>query len=242
MAPLSPADEERKARIISTVNRDHRRMLSHLLRRHTSLSSSAASPPSACALVDIHLKYGVLIRAPSGKEYQISFDDNDDADDGSDSSTPRGEASWADVEARIIAMGNAARAALGISDVHITRSPTFGLLDWASYAFIFFFVGCVATLPYVRPGSGAWGAIDAVFPGGVGVYRSVVKAVTWPALAIHVAEALAFDRLRMRRHDVPRWSALWWKWEINVFIQGYGAWKKIGAFVDEERKKQSKTK
>ncbi|KAK5997981.1 hypothetical protein PT974_00350 [Cladobotryum mycophilum] len=217
--PAAPSDEERRARIINHMNREHTRELGHYLRYYASLPASAvnSSPPS---LLDVTLR-GMLIRTGSGKEYDVPFE------------PPVG--AWAEVKDRIISMDTAARSALGISDVRITSYVAPQGPDWVILSGVLFYFGCVATLPFIQPGSSTWDAIHDIFPGGMGWYRWVVKALIAPVLGIHVGEMVLFDWWRMNKYGVPRWSLLWWMWEINVFCEGLGAWRRIERAADEKR-------
>lgn len=85
--------------------------------------------------------------------------------------------------------------------------------------------------PYIVPGTQAWDLLkeySPVEPAKALWYITVIAAVT---AAAHLFEALLFDQLRMRKYGVPRLSGLWWKWEISCFIEGIGAWKRIGKAI-----------
>ncbi|TQV97039.1 hypothetical protein IF1G_04279 [Cordyceps javanica] len=85
------------------------------------------------------------------------------------------------------------------------------------------------------PGSGLWALLERYFPGGPEAFLWVARNVVFWLAAAHAAEVLLFDRLRLRRHGVPRWSAVWWKWSLSVFVEGIGAWGRVGRVIAEKQ-------
>ncbi|KAI3397659.1 hypothetical protein diail_10530 [Diaporthe ilicicola] len=47
----------------------------------------------------------------------------------------------------------------------------------------------------------------------------------------HAFEVPLFAALRLRKHGVPFFSVLWWKWALAVFLAGGGAWRHFGDTV-----------
>ncbi|ATY59690.1 hypothetical protein A9K55_003447 [Cordyceps militaris] len=85
------------------------------------------------------------------------------------------------------------------------------------------------------PGSSLHALLERSFPGGADTFVWIAHNVVFWLAAAHAVEVLLFDSLRLRRHGVPRWSALWWKWELSVFIEGIGAWGRIGKVIQEKQ-------
>lgn len=211
------ADASRKEGIISHMNREHTRELSNYLRHYNSLSSRQAAKPSL---------------------FDISFDTMHIRAGGLNHTVPLIPPlqSWSDARPRLVEMDVTARKALGISDVIVTeyRAPIpVELAVFCSVAFYFF---CAASLPWFLPGTTAWRVVDTIFPGGAAGYRWLVRALFWPVMAIHATEAFLFDRWRLRKYSVERWSSLWWTWELSCFIEGLGAWRRIDRLVAEKQK------
>ncbi|KAM3501489.1 hypothetical protein MY10362_005512 [Beauveria mimosiformis] len=88
---------------------------------------------------------------------------------------------------------------------------------------------------WVTPGSALWDLVARYFPGGPDAFLWIARNVVFWLAAAHAAEVLLFDQLRLRKHGVPRWSALWWKWQLSVFIEGVGAWGRIGKVIAEKQ-------
>lgn len=209
----------RQQRILNHVNRDHKEALSHYLQHFTKVPAAAASTPdSHPELLDVSLEQ-MIVRAGDGQVHTIDF------------APPL--SSWDEMRVRLVEMDTTARDAL--YDVTITEwAPPRGAAAAVFSAVSFYFV-CYATLPLVVPGSAPWRALEAVFPGGAPAFRWLVKAIFLPVLGIHMAEAVAFDQIRLKRHGVPRWSKLWWIWELNMFVEGFTCWKRIDAMIKEKK-------
>ncbi|KAH8177868.1 hypothetical protein LIA77_02950 [Sarocladium implicatum] len=225
----SQDDQQRTARIITHMNSQHRRELTHyLLQHHPSLPSRHASP---AALKAITLD-SMTITDRNGVEHIVPIN------------PPLG--TWADARTRLADMDAEARVHLGLSPVSLDtyslpRFPTEALVAFS----VLFYVFCYVTLPLVVPGSTAFRLLDAYWPAPRGAlsYRRLVKALFWPVLGIHAAETVLLDRLRMRPYGVQRFSRLWWTWELSCFIEGFGSFARSKAIVEkkmEEKEKASK--
>lgn len=210
---MDPADAARKTRIVTHMNNDHTRELTHYLRHYAHLSASAASQP---LMRDVDLQ-GMRISA-HGKDYTIPF-------------KPALE-SWAEVKGRIIEMDTIARENLGISDIYITEyawPEGFEILVFGAVTFYYF---CSALLPWVVPGSLIWTLLEAGFPGGPIWFRWIVKVIFMPVIAIHLVECFIFNN-KLHRHGVDRASTgnLWWKWQLSCYIEGFGCFKRTGRII-----------
>ncbi|PFH61841.1 hypothetical protein XA68_16072 [Ophiocordyceps unilateralis] len=214
-AMASPAEEEIRDRIVRHMNQAHTRELSHLVRHFTGATASEAANPS---LRDLTLQ-GMRVRA-GGNDHVIPF------------SPALGD--WTEARQRIIAMDATARDSLGISDIYVTHYVGPRGFDRLIVFYVLMYVACFATLPYVVPGSRAWAAVDAVFPGGAPTYKWLVRVISVPMLAVHSLETAIFDR-KLRRHAIDRWTGLWWMWALDCFVEGVFAFWRLDAVVAEKR-------
>lgn len=222
---MAANDEEsaRKDRIISHMNRDHTREMSHYLQHYNSLSKRQAARPS---LRDISLD-ALHIRA-GGFNHTVPF-------------VPP-LASWADARPRLVEMDGIARGALGVSDIVITTyAPPRPAHCIVLFAVSFYFFSA-ASLPWLVPGTGAWALLDWAFPGGAAMFRWLVKTIFFPVLAIHVGEAYFLDRLRLSRHGIERWSTTWLLWQVSCFLEGYNVWVRFDELVAEKQKQKDAKK
>lgn len=223
-AAISVADKDRRDRIITHMNRDHARELSHFLRHYADVPEDLAR--SSPSVEDVTLR-GMLIRA-GGFDYAVSF------------SPPLAE--WSEIRPRFVEMDAVARSAMGISDIYIASyAPPEGF-DCVVFAAVAFYFCCVASLPWVVPDTRLWGILSTVFPGGPDWFRWIVETIFFPVLGIHVAEVLILDRTRMQRHGVPRWSNVWWLWMSSCFFEGLPAFRRIDRIVAQKREQKDAKK
>ncbi|KAL7799750.1 hypothetical protein V8C37DRAFT_365333 [Trichoderma ceciliae] len=212
-----PSQEEMKARIITHMNTQHSRELSHYLRHYLRLSprAAAASP----AITDMDLA-SMTIKTNHGT-YNVPF------------SPPL--SSWAEARPRVIAMDVDARKALGISDIYITEYAMPRGFDYVPLVGVVFYFICATGLPWIVPGSAPWEVLKVVFPGGPEWFRWTVRMIFWPVVGIHLVEAVLFDRWRLQKHGVVRWSCVWWMWESAIFFEGLTSWKRLDGVVTEKK-------
>lgn len=116
----------------------------------------------------------------------------------------------------------------------ITEFAAPGAIDWIAISGMLSLYGSGLAAPYITPGSKIWDLLLEHAPFSPNRLVWVARTVV-PLLAlVHAFEAVLFDQLRMRRHGVRRWSALWWKWEFSCFVEGVGAWVRIGKVIAEK--------
>lgn len=110
--------------------------------------------------------------------------------------------------------------------------------DYIAISAILFLYGAgvASASGHLAPGTPIWDLAERILPGSAERILWAARNISpWLAL-VHGFEALLFDQLRMKAHGVPRFSALWWKWEIACFIEGLGAWKRIGGVIAKKTK------
>ncbi|KAM0258286.1 hypothetical protein ACHAQJ_003928 [Trichoderma viride] len=212
-----PSEAEVKARIITHMNSQHTRELSHYLRHYVGLSPRAAT--ASPAIQDLNFN-SMTIKTSNGA-YDVPF------------SPPL--ASWAEARPRIIAMDDTAREALGLSNIYITEYATPQGFDYIPFVGVVFYFVCAAGLPWVVPGSAPWELLKVVFPGGPEGFRWTVRTIFWPVVGIHLVEAVLLDRWRLQKHGVARWSSVWWMWTGAIFFEGLTSWKRLDRVVAEKK-------
>lgn len=53
----------------------------------------------------------------------------------------------------------------------------------------------------------------------------------WFVVGSHAIEAPLFAATKLRKHGVPFFSVLWWKWVVACFVGGIAAWKHFALTV-----------
>ena len=49
-------------------------------------------------------------------------------------------------------------------------------------------------------------------------------------------------RSRLAKYNVPRYSALWWKWILTTFVEGFTNFHRFDECVEEEKREKEKAK
>ncbi|ATY59147.1 integral membrane protein, putative [Cordyceps militaris CM01] len=216
-------NDARKDRIISHMNRDHTREMSHYLRHYNSLSRREAALPS---LRDVSLD-AMHIRA-GGLNHEVPF-------------VPP-LTGWDQMRPRLVEMDTVARRELGVSDIVVTTYAPPRPGHWVILLAVTFYFVSAATLPWTGPGSTAASLLDRGFPGGAALFRWLVKVIFVPVLGIHIAECYMLDRLRLSRHGVERFTGIWFLWEISCFLEGFMTWRRFDELVAEKQKQKDAKK
>lgn len=151
--------------------------------------------------------------------------------------------SFSETRARVVEMDAAALAGLGRADVTVKRYTTpsaLGLLNMTLVALTFLLMHRRANL---AADDGHWllfRPLVARFPATFAFLYRLQPWLFLPVLAIHTAEAWWLDRSRLRRHSVPRMSAVWWKWVVGHFFEGFTSYQRFDRLVLDERAKKEK--
>ncbi|KAI8944719.1 hypothetical protein F4801DRAFT_570675 [Xylaria longipes] len=220
------ASSDPKPRIMAHMNKEHGAELKLYLRAFNGLSSSAAANAQ---LTDITLDT-MTISCTSGV-HSVRI-------------TPPMK-SLADARERLVDMAARAQEELGLSAIRIDRfvgARGVGIVSFVGVAFYFVSAVAVAT-GLLRPGTAAWAVLDAYFPyhGAAGFVWSVEKLVV-PVAIIHGTEAWWMARSRLARYGVEPGSALWFKWVLETFVEGYPSLARFDQLVREEKKKKDAAK
>ncbi|KAL7959948.1 hypothetical protein V8C34DRAFT_277828 [Trichoderma compactum] len=219
-----PSEQEMKSRIITHMNTQHSRELSHYLRHYVGLSARAAT--ASPAIQDMSLA-GMTIKTRNGT-YEVPF------------SPPL--SSWAEARPRVIAMDVTSREALGISDIYLTEWAMPRGFDWVPLGGVVFYYICYAGLPWVAPGSAPWETLRLVFPGGPEWFLWTVRSIFWIVFGIHTVEVYLLDKWKLQKHGVPRFSWVWWAWASNIFIEGVTTWKRLDSIIAAKRAQKEEKK
>lgn len=72
-------------------------------------------------------------------------------------------------------------------------------------------------------------------PGGLAVFRRVVRFSFWAMAIIHPIEAWWFDRTRLQKFGVRRGGRLWWLWIGSSLVEGGSPMKRFDIVVERLR-------
>ncbi|KZF19837.1 hypothetical protein L228DRAFT_250264 [Xylona heveae TC161] len=223
MSAPGPSEAQIKQRIISHMNSGHQDSLIKYLKFYSHLSSFAARN---ARLTDISFS-GMDITS-NGKIYVVEI------------SPPL--KSWGEARERLVKMDKDATIGLGLSDVTVKeyRRPK------GFHAVIF--TVCFATyVAFSRrsnfiPGSLLYDLFLQGFPAFGKWLYTIQPLLIVTMVAIHVFEVTWLARTRLRVHNVPVTSKLWWIWMASCFIEGFGSFQRFDDIVYETRKAKESQK
>ncbi|KAI9852084.1 MAG: hypothetical protein M1838_001881 [Thelocarpon superellum] len=217
MGGSSAKDTAAKQRIIQHMNKDHQDSLARFLQFYCRL------PPKALAnahLEDITLDHMIL--TATGHRQLVPF-------------TPPLQ-DWSETRQRVVQMDQVARDGLGQSDIVITeyqvpRSFSAVVFAAALSAFIFF-----SRPQNALPGSWTYDYILYRVPAFARFLHAIQVPMISFMISLHLAESVWFDRSRLQKYGVPRFTSLWLTWIVSCFIEGVGAFARVDDMVKQQRK------
>ncbi len=221
-----PAAEEAasKQRIINYMNNGHQDSLIRYLEHFCHLSSFSARHAQ---LVDVTFDC-LTLKTSGGTSFQIPIAPAMD--------------SWADARSRVVAMDDEASASLKRSNITVKKyaRPT-GFMAIV-------FTAVVSTLAVYskrsnfQAGSLPYDNVWVYTPGFAQWSCKIQPVILYMMIIIHASEAVYMILGRLRKHTVPTFSKLWWKWALSTFFEGVGAFIRFDGIVKEEENKKEKVK
>ncbi|KAL8765040.1 MAG: hypothetical protein Q9203_006813 [Teloschistes exilis] len=215
-------DEAAKARIIKHMNTDHQDSLVRYLEHFCHLSSFFA----ANAKLESLTLDSLSISSSLGRTHLVPIQ------------PPM--ASWSEARTRFAALDGEAVKGLGRSNITVKeyRRPR-GFMAVV-------FVACVMSYTLFSRRANS-------LPGSL-IYDNLLRHVEpfarlcfliQPLMAcimigVHLTEAINFERTRLRKYNVSRFTKLWWQWFVSCSIEGVGSFIRFDAIVKEEEEKKAK--
>lgn len=239
--PTDPQINALKTRIITHMNADHASSLDLFARYYCKLP---ARQSSTAKLTDIELSHLIISTTSSFTNYATN---RTIARNYIPLSPPM--ASFSEARERMVAMHNEALDGLGFSDIVVTeyRPPqtplhivTFAVCLW-TWISLCYRPNLLPTAP-IKPVYAFW-SVGGYWPALASFVYYIQPIPLAIMLVIHPTEAIYFARTRLRKHQVPTGSSVWWSWVISNFIEGVGAFQRLDALVQEkEDEKEQKKK
>ena len=220
----SDSSAANKAFIIQHMNADHQDSLVLYLQAYCHVSAKDAK---SARLEDISLSD--LVISADGVRYSVPID------------PPM--KSLSETRSRVVAMYQDSLQRLGFSDIPIKeyRVPR--------GQHLVVFMVCLATyIGFARrsnflPGSIIYESLGLEKVPSFTQFCYDIQPLLLPGMVgIHLLEASVLAVVRLRPHRVPFLSGVWFAWMASTFIEGYGAFRRTGEMVKEERVKREESK
>jgi hypothetical protein len=213
------ADSGAKQRIITHMNNDHQDSLIRYLEHFCHLSSSSARHAKLNDITFDHL----VVSTHKGSTHIIPIQ------------PPM--TSWSEARPRFVAMDSEAVAGLDRSNITVKKflKPTgVGLLHSCVVAIILIVFPRRENL---QPGSLVYDNILVYTPGFARLCLALRGLTLFLILGLHSLETVYMHTSRLRKHTVPTFSALWWKWVASTLLDGYPAIARFNSLIEEESKR-----
>lgn len=231
--------EAARARIISHMNADHQDSLILYLEHYHGLSSFASRNAQ---LVDISLNHMLISTNATKKPVKGTTQTN-----GSCSYTivfdPPLKA-WSETRERVAAMDKQCRRALGRKEMTLKvyfapRGFSGVVMLVCALTYLTFYrranLSPTTAPEFLRP-------ILKKFPGVAEFLWKVQPMVFVPMVLVHLSEATYMHLTRLRPLNVSTGSNLWLKWMASTFVEGFGNFMRIDAWVKDEEERRAKSK
>ncbi|KAL8670591.1 MAG: hypothetical protein Q9168_004884 [Polycauliona sp. 1 TL-2023] len=236
-SPKADEDAAIKQRIITHMNTSHQDSLIRYLRHTHHLSSYAARNATLQSLTldSLTLTTSSLSSSTSKADtYLVPI-------------TPLLQ-TYSSARTRLADLDAAAVAALGVSPITLKRYiPPYSHLHRAIFIYV---IVVLVTFPLfsILPRStiqSFFSSLPLPHPYGLKIMRFFYAVQPWILsiiAAIHPLEAWWMHRTRLTRYNVCMGGKVWWLWMGSTFIEGFGAFQRVGAEIRSEQLKKEKAK
>ena len=224
MADPKVKDAAVKQRIITHMNTDHQDSLVRYLEHFCHLSSFSARNAK---LEDISFE-SLTIASSKNTQHVISIE------------PPM--VAWAEARERVVAMDAEAVKGLKRSNIIMKRYK-----EPSGFMAVVFIAAAISFALFSKrsnfePGSFLYNHVLRYAPGFAKWCYKIQPLLIILMVTIHGGEAVYMVTGRLKKHSVPRFGMLWWKWMLSTYIEGVGAFVRFDRIIKEEEEKKLKAK
>ena len=224
-----------KTRISTHMTADHADSLALFLRHYSKQPIPLPPIPNTLQLTDLSSTH-LIITHPQGRSL-IPLN-------------PPLSDSLSDARPRLIQMHNDCLTALDLSPIHINTffwpNKVWQYLTHFAAGFTFLSFTLFSPSSFLQ-GSGSiaytiW-SFGGLAPWHAWLASVLCRPVLLGMVLIHGTEVVWFERTRLRKFWIERWSGVWWAWVCCVFVGGVaGQWRfdEMVEGIKEERERKGK--
>lgn len=216
------------------MNADHSASLSLFLQHYNKLSPSLASQPQ----IDEFTLEHMIIKSSYGRSL-IPLD------------PPL--KTYGESRERMILMNAEALKGLGLSDIKVTEyvPPKMG---WQMVMFGVCLTSFVSFSPFGKQDLGREAAnsrvnllylfwsLGGLVPGLSFFAHDVATYVFVFMCVVHSGEASWLAYSRLRKHQVPMFTLVWWQWVLSCFVEGFPSYMRFDQVVKEKEEEKASKK
>lgn len=206
--------------IVKHMNADHADSLQVYLQAFCGITAREASDAS---LEDLSLSH--LILRAQGTRYVVPVD------------PPMKD--YSEARGRLVALHKESLEKLGRSDVTLTEYRAPRGFHAVIFALCLYTYASCFRRDNLLPGSFVYENLGYKFVPDFAHFVYNIQPFLFPAVVgIHLLESAVLAVKRLKPLGVPFMSGLWCAWVASTFVEGFGAFQRIGQIVKEERAKK----
>lgn len=206
--------------IVKHMNADHADSLQLYLQAFCGITAREARDAS---LEDLSLSQ--LILRAQGTRYMVPVD-------------PQME-DYSEARGRLLALRKESLEKLGRSDVTLTEYRAPRGFQAVIFALCLYTYASCFRRDNLLPGSFVYENLGYKFVPDFAHFVYNIQPLLFPSVVgIHLLESALLAVKRLKPLGVPFMSGLWCAWVASIFVEGFGAFQRIGQIVKEERAKK----
>lgn len=206
--------------IIKHMNADHADSLQLYLQAHCGITAREARGAS---LEDLSLSH--LILRAQGTRYVVPIN------------PPMKD--YSEARGRLVALHKESLQKLGRSDVTLTKYRAPRGLQAVIFALCLYTYASCFRRENLLPGSFVYENLGFKYVPDFAHFVYKIQPLLFPTVVgIHLLESALLAVKRLKPLGVPFMSGLWFAWVASTFVEGFGAFQRIGQIVKEERAKK----
>lgn len=217
MADSKAKDAVAKQRIITHMNKDHQDSLVRYLEHYSQLSSFAARH---AYLSDI--TFDNLVISANKSSYTVPIH------------PPM--TSWSDARPRLVAMDAEAVAGLKRSDITVKKYVAPNAPQLVVWVVLVLAFALFIRKENLEPGSYIYDTLWRYAPDFGRWCLKIQPFLRIFLITVHPIEAVYMGFFRSRKHSIPIFSLLWWKWTLGVLVGGFPEFSRFNQLVRDEEK------
>jgi Protein of unknown function (DUF2470) len=206
--------------IIKHMNADHADSLQLYLQAYCGITAREAKGAS---LEDLSLS-NLILRA-QGTRYVVPVD------------PPMKD--YSEARGRLVALHKESLQKLGRSDVTLIEYRAPRGIQAVIFALCLYTYASCFRRENLLPGSFVYENLGFKYVPDFAHFVYTIQPLLFPSVVgIHILESALLAVKRLKPLGVPFMSGLWFAWVASTFVEGFGAFQRIGQIVKEERTKE----
>ncbi|KAG0131091.1 hypothetical protein HOY82DRAFT_350242 [Tuber indicum] len=221
MAENPTDDAALKVRLITHMNKDHKKSLSHYLQHYSKLPPAIAD---TAQLVDVSLSRITLTTrsSPTGTETTTYLPVR-----------PSAMQSMSESRERLVYMANECLTGLGLSPYVVKAYTPPGAFGIAVVAGVLMGLWTFSAERNLAEGSFVRINLLQNYHPLADFLMKTHLIGFFSIIVVHLVECVHLQRTRLRKHQVETFSKVWWLWMVSSSLEGFAVFKRFDKEVEK---------